>query len=75
MFEVKLPARINVLGNPSDANEGAHQTISAAINLYGRVEVGRATACAFGSRTRKRASRIRPRPPPGTTSTMAPAST
>ena len=40
MFEVKLPARINVLGNPSDANEGAHQTISAAINLYGRVEVG-----------------------------------
>jgi len=39
MFEVKLPARINVLGNPSDANEGAHQTISAAINLWGRVQV------------------------------------
>jgi len=39
MFEVRLPARINVLGNPSDANEGAHQTISAAINLWGRAEV------------------------------------
>jgi galactokinase len=39
MFKVKLPARINVLGNPSDANEGAHQTISAAVNLWGGVEV------------------------------------
>lgn len=26
-----LPARINVLGNPSDANEGAHATISMAV--------------------------------------------
>ncbi len=26
-----VPARINVLGNPSDANEGAHATLSAAI--------------------------------------------
>jgi len=39
MFEIKLPARINVLGNPSDANEGAHQTISAAVNVWGGVEV------------------------------------
>lgn len=39
MFEIKLPARINVLGNPSDANEGAHQTISAAIDVFGGVEV------------------------------------
>jgi glucuronokinase len=39
MLKVKLPGRINVLGNPSDANEGAHQTISAAINLWGGVEV------------------------------------
>lgn len=30
-FSVSLPCRINVLGNPSDANEGAHATISAAI--------------------------------------------
>lgn len=41
MFEIRLPARINVLGNPSDANEGAHQTISAAINVWGGVEVKR----------------------------------
>ncbi len=39
MFEIKMPARINVLGNPSDANEGAHQTISAAVNVWGGVEV------------------------------------
>jgi len=34
-----LPARINVLGNPSDANEGAHQTISAAVNVFGGARV------------------------------------
>lgn len=39
MFTIQLPARINVLGNPSDANEGAHQTISAAINVFGEVAV------------------------------------
>jgi len=39
MFEIVLPARINILGNPSDANEGAHQTISAAINVFGRVRL------------------------------------
>jgi len=33
-FAVKVPGRINILGNPSDANEGAHQTISAAINIW-----------------------------------------
>ncbi len=38
-FEVKVPARINILGNPSDANEGAHQTISAAVNIWGCVVV------------------------------------
>ena len=26
-----IPCRINILGNPSDANEGEHQTISAAV--------------------------------------------
>jgi galactokinase len=36
-FEIKVPARINILGNPSDANEGAHQTISAAINIWAGV--------------------------------------
>jgi len=34
-YGVSLPARVNVLGNPSDANEGDHQTISAAIEERG----------------------------------------
>jgi glucuronokinase len=34
-YGVSVPARINVLGNPSDANEGDHQTISAAVEERG----------------------------------------
>jgi galactokinase len=33
-FKIKVPARINILGNPSDANEGDFATISAAIDIY-----------------------------------------
>ena len=33
-YQLKIPARINVLGNPSDANEGDFATISAAVDLY-----------------------------------------
>lgn len=33
-YHLKIPARINILGNPSDANEGDFATISAAIDLY-----------------------------------------
>ena len=33
-YQLKIPARINVLGNPSDANEGDFATISAAVNLF-----------------------------------------
>jgi galactokinase/mevalonate kinase-like predicted kinase len=33
-FHIRVPARINVLGNPSDALEGDFATISAAVNLY-----------------------------------------
>ncbi len=33
-YRIKVPARINILGNPSDANEGDFATISAAIDLY-----------------------------------------
>lgn len=32
-IHLSLPARVNILGNPSDGNEGAHATISAAIDL------------------------------------------
>lgn len=34
-YGVSVPARINVLGNPSDANEGAHQLICAAVEERG----------------------------------------
>ncbi len=33
-YLLKIPARINILGNPSDANEGDFATISAAVDLY-----------------------------------------
>jgi galactokinase/mevalonate kinase-like predicted kinase len=33
-YELNLPARINLLGNPGDANEGAFATISAAVSLF-----------------------------------------
>jgi D-glycero-alpha-D-manno-heptose-7-phosphate kinase len=33
-FHLTIPARINVLGNPSDANEGDFATISAAVDVY-----------------------------------------
>lgn len=32
-YKLTIPARINVLGNPSDANEGDFATISAAVDL------------------------------------------
>jgi galactokinase/mevalonate kinase-like predicted kinase len=38
-YKLTAPARINVLGNPSDANEGDFATISAAVNLYAFAEV------------------------------------
>ena len=33
-YQLKIPARINILGNSSDANEGDFATISAAVDLY-----------------------------------------
>jgi len=33
-YRIKAPARINILGNPSDANEGDFATISAAVDIY-----------------------------------------
>ncbi|MFQ6058044.1 MAG: hypothetical protein ACE5MB_04075 [Anaerolineae bacterium] len=32
-YALTIPARVNILGNPADANEGAHSTISAAIEV------------------------------------------
>ncbi|RPI30991.1 MAG: hypothetical protein EHM70_12540 [Chloroflexota bacterium] len=33
-YLLTIPARINILGNPGDANEGDFATISAAVNLH-----------------------------------------
>jgi len=33
-YQLKIPARVNILGNPADANEGDFATISAAIDLH-----------------------------------------
>ncbi len=33
-YRLTIPARINILGNPSDGVEGAYATLSAAIDLY-----------------------------------------
>ncbi|MBN1667808.1 MAG: hypothetical protein JW862_11995 [Anaerolineales bacterium] len=38
-YQLSIPARINILGNPSDGNEGDFATISAAINLYARAQI------------------------------------
>jgi galactokinase/mevalonate kinase-like predicted kinase len=35
MISVSLPARINIVGSPTDAVEGAYATISAAVDLRG----------------------------------------
>jgi glucuronokinase len=32
-YALTIPARVNILGNPADANEGDHATVSAAIEL------------------------------------------
>jgi galactokinase/mevalonate kinase-like predicted kinase len=33
-YSLTIPARVNILGNPADANEGDHATISAAVNIW-----------------------------------------
>lgn len=38
-LELTIPARINILGNPTDANEGDFATISAAVNLFAGAQV------------------------------------
>lgn len=38
-YSLRVPARINILGNPADGNEGDFATISAAVNLYASATV------------------------------------
>lgn len=39
MWKISLPARINVVGSPTDAVEGAYATISAAVDVRGGATV------------------------------------
>jgi galactokinase/mevalonate kinase-like predicted kinase len=43
-FKLTVPARINILGNPSDANEGDFATISAAVDIYAHAIIEAADA-------------------------------
>ena len=38
-FQLTIPARVNILGNPADANEGDFATISAAVDLYAHADI------------------------------------
>lgn len=41
MWHISLPARINIVGSPTDAVEGAYATISAAVDVRGGASVAR----------------------------------
>jgi len=38
-LKLKIPARINILGSSSDANEGDFATISAAVDLFAHATI------------------------------------
>lgn len=38
-YKLKIPARVNVLGNPADANEGDFATISMAVDIFAGAEI------------------------------------
>lgn len=47
MLAVSLPARINIVGSPTDAVEGAYATISAAVELRGGARIVAAAQLEF----------------------------
>jgi galactokinase/mevalonate kinase-like predicted kinase len=49
-FKLTIPARINILGNPSDANEGDFATISSAVNIYAYATIEKADKIFFEQR-------------------------
>ena len=54
MIRVSLPARINIVGSPTDAVEGAYATISAAVALRGGADIEPAQSielCRRGGRS------------------------
>lgn len=48
-YKLTIPARINVLGNPADANEGDFATISVAVDIRARALVEPATGLVLES--------------------------
>jgi galactokinase/mevalonate kinase-like predicted kinase len=52
-YQLTIPARINILGNPADANEGDHATISAAIDIYAGATVEPADGVVLEEITRQ----------------------
>lgn len=42
-IRLTIPARVNILGNPGDANEGDFATISAAVEPYAHAEINPST--------------------------------
>ncbi len=40
-LELRIPARINILGNPSDGLEGDFSTISAAVSVFAGASLGK----------------------------------
>src|SRR5574341_1700590 len=47
MIAVSLPARINLVGSPTDAVEGAYATISAAVEIRGGARIDAAPDLEF----------------------------
>src|SRR6266436_4586673 len=47
MVSVSLPARINIVGSPTDAVEGAYATVSAAVELHGGAHIAPAEQIEF----------------------------
>lgn len=57
-FTLSVPARINVLGNPSDGNEGDWQTISTAIELRAGAAIEPAETLRFDEYRRSAEGRL-----------------
>ncbi len=63
MWRISLPARINVVGSPTDAVEGAYATISAAVDVRGGavVEPGDGLVFRRATATTDRRAALEPR--------------
>ncbi len=55
-IEVTVPARINIVGSPTDAVEGAYATLSAAVAIRGGARIASASELEFQRSTGPRAT-------------------